>query len=130
MEEESIISLTFDFINSLTVTIYFQNPIKDFALPIRNLRTWFPKESAMNKRAEIAGVIRELAAKQHPKKTFDMSGTTPSSSSSTASCSTATSTPASRAKERFEFYYNYYLFNYILSSESPVKLVLTEAQQV
>ena len=71
MEEESIISLTFDFINSLTVTIYFQNPIKDFALPIRNLRTWFPKESAKNKRAEIAGVIRELAAKQHPKKTFD-----------------------------------------------------------
>ena len=40
-------------------------------MPITNLRAWFPKERAKKKRSEIADVIRELAAKQHPKKQFE-----------------------------------------------------------
>ena len=49
---------------------FFQTPIKNFSLPITNLKDWFPKEIVRNKRAKIAEIIRTLAVSQNPEKKF------------------------------------------------------------
>ena len=49
----------------------FQNPIKNFALPITSLKDWFPKETVKHKRAKIAEIIRNLAISQNPDKKFN-----------------------------------------------------------
>ena len=44
----------------------FQQPIKDFCLPVVSLKDWFPLKTIRNKRSEIAGIIRDLAKKSNP----------------------------------------------------------------
>ena len=46
----------------------FKSPIKDFSLPIKSLKKWFPNQEMRNKRHDIAKLIRELAAEQHKDK--------------------------------------------------------------
>jgi len=47
---------------------FFKDPIRDFSLPLRNMRSWFAKALMRNKREEIAAIIRRLHANQHPGK--------------------------------------------------------------
>ena len=49
---------------------FFEQPLDDFSLPIRNVRQWFAKDKVKNKRSEIAKLIRDLASEQHPDKKF------------------------------------------------------------
>ena len=46
----------------------FKSPIKDFSLPIKSLKKWFPNQEMRNKRHDIAELIRKLAAEQHKDK--------------------------------------------------------------
>jgi len=50
------------------VQSFFRDPIKDYNLPIKGLRQWFPKDEVEGKRKYIAELIRNLAAKQNPGK--------------------------------------------------------------
>jgi len=52
------------------VESFFKSPITDYGLPIRTLRNWFPEEEVRNKRAQIAELIRQLAASQNAGKEF------------------------------------------------------------
>ena len=51
--------------------IFFQTPIRSFALPITSLNNWFPKETVKHKREKIAEIIRNLAVTQNPDKKFN-----------------------------------------------------------
>lgn len=44
---------------------FFQDPITDFELPIKNLENWFKTSVATQKRAEIVDIIKEQITKQN-----------------------------------------------------------------
>ena len=50
---------------------FFRRPITDFTVPLASLADWFTAEAVGGKRAAIAGIIRGLAAEQHPDTAFD-----------------------------------------------------------
>jgi len=52
------------------VESFFRDPIRDYSLPITSIKEWFKKEEVEGKRNHIAGLIRDLAAKQNPEKEF------------------------------------------------------------
>merc|ERR1719350_1763728 len=53
------------------VEAFFRRPIMDFTVPLASLADWFTAEAVGGKRAAIAGIIRGLAAEQHPDTAFD-----------------------------------------------------------
>jgi len=53
------------------IEMFFRIPIKDYALPVVTLKSWFDELEVRNKRESIAKLIRNLAEEQHPGKNID-----------------------------------------------------------
>uniref|UniRef100_T1IVJ4 Ubiquitin-like protease family profile domain-containing protein n=1 Tax=Strigamia maritima TaxID=126957 RepID=T1IVJ4_STRMM len=47
---------------------FFENPIKDFSIPISNLKDWFSKEKVNNKRIELQHLILQLKNDQQQQE--------------------------------------------------------------
>ncbi|XP_065336085.1 sentrin-specific protease 6-like isoform X2 [Cloeon dipterum] len=43
---------------------FFENPIRDFTLPLKNVRKWFDEETVRGKRESIARLIQQMATEQ------------------------------------------------------------------